>query len=170
LIQKIIIMQNATKKTNQFDLTNFFKDYSNFTGRTSRSDFWFFQAIIFVIDIVLSLLTGLIGQNIKLLNFTPGEIINIAFSLFILIPSYSISVRRLRDIGRSGYWILPSIITSIGALFPAILVFSLYSPIFLIIGSIYFLILLIFFLSPSQGGKNRFDKKNDISTEIESEK
>lgn len=64
--------------------------YAEFQGRSSRVEFWSFQIISFFIMIFLSAFFVF-----------PGVI----FQLVALIPSFSVWVRRLHDVGRSGWWI-----------------------------------------------------------------
>ena len=70
-----------------------FGNYANFS---SRSEFWWFTLFITLL---------------KLLVVAPGilKIIGLAASLIVLVPSVSIGVRRLHDVGRSGWWLLISI-------------------------------------------------------------
>lgn len=160
------------QKTNQFDTTNFFKNYANFTGRTTRADFWFFQEVIFVISSFISALTYFLESNIGM--YSLFSVISIGFSLFTFIPSLAISVRRLHDIGKSGYWLLPGVIMPFILLsaFPFILfaiIFTnstiLISSILVLLVLIYTLVLLIFFLMPSQKSKNRYDVESNIETQ-----
>ncbi len=65
-----------------------FQKYFEFSGRASRSEFWFF--ILFYI-IVSSALAG-----------ADGDILH----MIILIPLLAVTVRRFHDIGKSGWWIL----------------------------------------------------------------
>ena len=66
--------------------------YATFTGRARRSEFWWFSLATLLLGMVL----GLIG--IKILS----GIVNLA----LLIPSIAVGVRRLHDIGKSGWWYL----------------------------------------------------------------
>lgn len=81
------------------------RQYAEFYGRTSRQGFWMFFLIhasisIFIITVEISL--GLFGA------------IDIGYSVLTLLPQFAITVRRLHDTGRSGYWILLTIIPVIG--------------------------------------------------------
>jgi len=76
------------------------KKYADFTGRTTRKEYWMFILIYVIINIVLSVL-GL-------------ETISLLVSLGLLIPSISIAARRLHDTSRSGWWQLIAFIPIIG--------------------------------------------------------
>lgn len=75
----------------------FWKKYATFSGRASRSEYWWSYLAI----TLLSFGVGLIG-----LIPIVGAFINIAFSLAIIIPSIAIAVRRLHDANRSGWFLL----------------------------------------------------------------
>jgi uncharacterized membrane protein YhaH (DUF805 family) len=79
-----------------------------FSGRASRSEYWYFFLFFYISIIGLSVLIGW-GQNrygdgSPLLIFL--SIVLIVFFVWITIANLSLQVRRLHDIGKSGYWIL----------------------------------------------------------------
>ena len=88
------------------------KNWKNFSGRASRSEFWYFvlaSAILGAIIGGIELATGLI--SIENPNAT-GPLSSI-LNLLLAIPSISVTSRRLQDYGYSGWWQL-SYITVIG--------------------------------------------------------
>ena len=72
------------------------KKYTQFTGRARRTEFWFFFLVNAVISIALTFLFGLIKMHM---------LANI-FSLAILCPGIAVGIRRMHDIGKSGWFIL----------------------------------------------------------------
>ncbi len=77
-------------------------NWNNFSGRACRSEFWFFclaavlvQAIISIIEIA----TGMVD-----IESTEMGLLSIIFTLLILVPSISVTSRRLQDRGLSGWW------------------------------------------------------------------
>lgn len=75
-----------------------FKNYFQFEGRSSRGSYWYFSLFLLIVSIATAFFDAL---------FIPGNELSplsSLFSLATLIPSISISVRRLHDIGRSGWW------------------------------------------------------------------
>lgn len=64
-----------------------FKNYIRFNGRARRSEYWWF--VLFV-------------QVLTLVTWVPY--LGLAIGLATLIPSISLTTRRLHDIGRSGWW------------------------------------------------------------------
>ena len=88
------------------------KNWKNFSGRASRSEFWYFvlaSAILGAIVGGIELATGLI--SIENPNAT-GPLSSI-LNLLLAIPAISVTSRRLQDSGYSGWWQL-SYITVIG--------------------------------------------------------
>lgn len=68
------------------------KNYAVFTGRSNRQDFWFFVLFNAIIMIVLS--------------FIGIHILSRIYSLAVLVPSIAVGVRRMHDVGKSGWFIL----------------------------------------------------------------
>ena len=85
--------------------------WRDFAGRSSRREFWMYTLVIFIASIVLGVLDGfLFGAFEPVLE---GEVVVMpivsfsnAFSLITFIPGLSVSVRRLHDINRTGWWLL----------------------------------------------------------------
>lgn len=75
--------------------------YATFKGRASRSEFWWFYLFVILstwgANIVVSLVTG---------NPILGVYASMAVSLALWLPFWASSVRRLHDVGRSGWWLL----------------------------------------------------------------
>lgn len=83
------------------------KKYAVFSGRARRQEYWMFVLINMIISFVLGFVEGLLGG--------PG-IIGYVYALAILVPGIAVSIRRLHDTGRSGWWLLISFIPLIGAI------------------------------------------------------
>ena len=111
-------MINAYKK--------YWTNYFDFSNRTSRKDYWLFILMNIIVNIVLSFaIVKIFGYNIdiskissleelKLISRTTVGLINIIWYVINLIPSLSISVRRMHDINKSGWAILVLIIPLVG--------------------------------------------------------
>jgi len=72
------------------------QNYANFNGRARRSEYWYFVLFNFLISIVLGFIGGAIGF----------ELIGTLYSLAVLLPSLAVAVRRMHDVGKSGWFIL----------------------------------------------------------------
>lgn len=93
--------------------------YAQFDGRSTRSEFWYFLLASYLIMIVLGLLLGLGfylggGESSPLIWIFGGLLVLYAFA--IVIPSIAITIRRLHDSGKSGWWYLMCLIPYIGSL------------------------------------------------------
>lgn len=76
---------------------NMWKNFFNFSGKSNRPDFWWPVVVNIIINIALTIVTAIIP---------PLVFVSYIYSLAILIPSISITVRRLRDAGFHWAWIL----------------------------------------------------------------
>lgn len=88
------------------------KKYATFSGRSQRSEYWFYVLFYILISIGLSFIDNFTG------TFDADTGIGLLgglFSLALLIPSIAVSVRRLHDTSRSGWWLLIGFIPLIGS-------------------------------------------------------
>lgn len=99
------------------------KKYAVFQGRARRQEFWMFTLINFIISLILSSIDYMLGTGVL------GGI----YALAVLIPTIAVTVRRLHDTGRSGWWILIFLVPVVG-----------------------FIILLVFMVLDSQPGDNEY--------------
>jgi uncharacterized membrane protein YhaH (DUF805 family) len=93
------------------------KQYVDFNGRTARAPFWYYVLAYIVLYIAASILDGMFVGG----GFTPyggfyyhPQPFTGLLALALLLPGLGISVRRLHDIDRSGWWILIGIIPIVG--------------------------------------------------------
>lgn len=87
------------------------KKYADFSGRARRKEYWMFTLIAMLFHLSLMVIEAAIGFM--------G--ISILFSLFMLVPSLSILVRRLHDTNHSAWWLLIGLVPVCGAI--ALLIF-----------------------------------------------
>lgn len=109
-----------------------FKKYATFSGRASRSEYWYFALFNNMLIWIPIILAFIIDHDIV------SPILCVAALLYILavfIPGLAVAVRRLHDIGKSGSYYFISFIPYIGAF-----------------------ILLYFFCKPSEKGENMYGK------------
>ncbi len=94
------------------------KKYAVFSGRARRKEYWYFFLFNVLITIVLLVIDGMTGT----LNAEAGiGLLGGIYALAVLIPALAVSVRRLHDTDRSGWWLLIMLIPLIGVI--VILVF-----------------------------------------------
>ena len=81
-------------------ITSGFQNYVNFKGRAARSEFWYWALFAFLAGIVAGLIDLVLfgAAGISLLQNLVG--------LALFLPGLAVSVRRLHDIDRTGWWIL----------------------------------------------------------------
>lgn len=107
------------------------KNYVGFQGRARRKEYWMFVLFNAIVSIVLAIVESLTGLESMLTGL---------YSLAVLLPSLAVSVRRLHDTGRSGWWLLISLIPLIGAI-----------------------VLLVFTVQDSQEGENQYGPNPKLS-------
>ncbi len=100
------------------------KKYAVFDGRAARKEFWMFTLISLLITIGLSIVDNILGWTGTLSGL---------YTLAVFIPTLAVSVRRLHDIGYSGWWLLLCLVPFIGAL-----------------------VILVFWVMDSQTGANKY--------------
>jgi len=105
------------------------KKYAVFTGRARRKEYWYFFLFNIIISFVLGLIEGLLGMFPE----AHQSVLATLYSLAVLLPAIGVSIRRLHDTGRSGWWLLIGLIPILGAI-----------------------VLLVFMVQDSEPGDNRF--------------
>ena len=100
-----------------------FDHYVKFDGRASRPAFWWWVLFLLLVDVAANLIDLAIGV----------PIFSTIVGLGLLLPNLSVSIRRLHDTNRTGWWILIGLIPLIG-----------------------WIVLLVFYLQQSDAGENRF--------------
>ncbi len=83
------------------------KKYAVFSGRARRKEYWMFLLVHIIIVSVLGFLEGLAGILGSL---------NAIYGLAITIPTIAVSVRRLHDTDRSGWWLFIGLVPLIGGI------------------------------------------------------
>jgi uncharacterized membrane protein YhaH (DUF805 family) len=81
-----------------------FNHYVTFSGRAQRSAYWYWTLFVIIVSIVLNFIDVALG--------TAGLIGGLV-GLALLLPGLSVSIRRLHDLDRTGWWLL-IILTGIG--------------------------------------------------------
>ncbi len=104
------------------------KKYAVFGGRARRKEYWIFT--LFHILIVITL--GIVDVMLGLRSQSGIGLLGGLYGLAVLIPGIAVSVRRLHDTGRSGWWMLLSVVPPVG------------------------IVLLVFMAQDSQPGQNEY--------------
>jgi uncharacterized membrane protein YhaH (DUF805 family) len=86
------------------------KKYAVFDGRARRKEYWMFVLFNILFSMAAGILDSILG-----LDFRSGSgMIGSLYGLAVLIPSIAVAVRRLHDVGRSGWFLLINLIPIIG--------------------------------------------------------
>jgi uncharacterized membrane protein YhaH (DUF805 family) len=88
-----------------------FRQYAIFAGRACRSEYWWFWLFNVVVTIVALILDRAIFGGDPGISGSPLEMI---WNLVTLLPGLAVTVRRLHDVGRAGWWILLGIVPLVG--------------------------------------------------------
>ena len=80
-----------------------FQLYGVFSGRSTREEYWMFTLIYLIVYIALSIVAYFINSD--MFSLLLGIL-----SLAVIVPSISITTRRLHDVGHSGWWQLSPLI------------------------------------------------------------
>ena len=94
------------------------KNFANFSGRARRKEVWMFTLTNFIIAILICITASVLFMPFTMLCL-------LFFSMWSMIPSISLSVRRLHDTGKSGHTILISLVPIIGVIWLFILIYCL---------------------------------------------
>jgi uncharacterized membrane protein YhaH (DUF805 family) len=119
------------------------KKYTTFSGRARRQEYWMFvlfnvifRLVAFGLDNVLGTCFNVCGHNVGYGWFY------LIYNLAIIIPGIAVCIRRLHDVGKSGWFYLIGLIPLIGAIW-----------------------LLVLFCTEGQPGDNKYgaDPKQDVA-------
>jgi uncharacterized membrane protein YhaH (DUF805 family) len=105
---------------------NVLKNYINITGRTGRKEFWIFMLINLLISVIAQFIDRSLGLCFKMeigygLQVLPVGYIYAFYALATLVPTLAVQVRRLHDVGKSGWFIFMFLIPVIGAIWILVL-------------------------------------------------
>lgn len=102
--------------------------YCCFSGRASRSEFWFWTLGLAIAQVIIGMVLKMIGASLEITQVVSG-----LFTLAVILPNLGVAVRRLHDTGRAGGWIFINLIPFVGQI-----------------------LYIIWLCQPSQVGDNRF--------------
>ena len=101
------------------------QNYATFSGRARRSEIWYFALFNMIFAILAMVLDRVLGTTLKMGGFEmPYGYIYLLYVLVLFIPGLAVSVRRLHDVGKSGWMYLIVLIPIIGAIWLLVLFFT----------------------------------------------
>jgi len=83
-----------------------FKNFANYSGRASRSDYWYFYLFTLLINLPFKLLEHIDHELILILS--------VVTLIILIVPFISLQVRRYHDVGLSGKWFLLLLVIGLG--------------------------------------------------------
>lgn len=99
------------------------KNYVGFEGRARRREYWYFTLCNVLVALALAVIDSLMDSSL----------LTALYSLAVLLPGLAVTVRRLHDTGRTGWWLLVGLVPLVGGI-----------------------VLLVFVLLDSEPGTNRY--------------
>jgi uncharacterized membrane protein YhaH (DUF805 family) len=83
------------------------KKYAEFDGRARRKEYWMFALFNLLITLAIAVIEAIIGTS---------GFLGLIYALAVLLPAIAVSVRRLHDTDRSGWWLLIALVPIVGAI------------------------------------------------------
>ena len=128
--------------------------YVDFAGRCGRRTFWYYVAAYVVCYVVLAIVQGIFGTHV----------LTWLLSLALLLPGLGISVRRLHDTGRSGWWLLIGVVPGVllammsalalaGGAGASAFAFAMLLPILMLAAAA---LLIYWYVQPGTAGANQY--------------
>lgn len=81
-----------------------FSKYVTFSGRASRSEYWYFALFTVILMVIASVIDTAIGL----------EVFGLIVALALLLPTFAVAARRLHDRDKSAWWLLLYLLPLIG--------------------------------------------------------
>lgn len=97
------------------------KQYADFGGRARRSEYWYFTLFSTIFAILATILDNVLGIAIEGIGYGP---IYILYALAMFVPGLAVLVRRLHDVGKSGWMYFIALIPIIGSIWLLVLLFT----------------------------------------------
>jgi len=73
------------------------QNYAGFSGRSNKCEYWYFLLFNIIISFAVSFIGSLVGM---------GDLLDNIYSLAVFIPSIAVSIRRMHDVNKSGWYLL----------------------------------------------------------------
>ena len=102
------------------------RNYTGFTGRSTRSEYWYFALFNFIFAIAAMIVDNVLGTRITTDTINgafglPYGYVYLLYALAVIIPGLAVAVRRLHDVNKSGWFLLIAIIPIVGIIWLLVL-------------------------------------------------
>jgi len=120
---------------------SFWSHYSQFTGRSRRSEYWWIQLFLVLTNLAVAAIDlALMGGDVdRFIANGGGGIVGLIWILVTIVPALAVLVRRLHDTGKTGWWALIGFVPLIGGI-----------------------VLLVFTVLDSDAGENKFGESPKV--------
>jgi uncharacterized membrane protein YhaH (DUF805 family) len=133
------------------------KKYAVFSGRACRAEWFYFLLFSVLLTFIVSMVGAFFSvSTIDVESLAYLKWISLAIGVVLLIPSFSVTVRRLQDLNLSYFWVIPFVIGSILSLYTLIDMAGTQNARLSSISMLISIIYIIGFLRKGDAGKNRF--------------
>jgi len=104
---------------NRYFLDTIKQRYADFEGKATRSEYWYFLLFYLVISFILAIIdvyiiNAMLGMTLE--ESSKSRLLQFLFALAMIVPFLALGVRRLHDIGKSGWWMFIGLIPVFGTL------------------------------------------------------
>jgi uncharacterized membrane protein YhaH (DUF805 family) len=134
--------------------------YADFSGRASRAEYWWFVLALIVCYVIVNIVESLLGTN-RMIMGVYGPLLLLLW-LGTLVPQIAVSVRRLHDTNRSGWWmlLLAPYVVGLAMAGPALMSGSMTGlgmvGLVMMIGMVCAIVLLVFMVLAGTPADNRY--------------
>lgn len=103
------------------------KQYADFSGRARRTEYWMFILFNFIFACLAAVIDNLIGSTFHFTGIDGNTVpffygyVYLLYALVVLVPGLAVLVRRLHDVGKSGWMFLVAFIPIAGAIWLLVL-------------------------------------------------
>jgi len=134
--------------------------YADFSGRAPRAEYWWYVLAMIIVSVIARIIDSIVGMNVA----GPYGLLSLIVMLGLLVPNIAVSVRRLHDTNRSGWWILLPVVPyalAIAIAGPGIMAGSVgagigIAALFMFGGFICAIVLFVFMCLAGTPGENRY--------------
>jgi len=122
--------------------------YFDFHGRAGRAEFWNYIFVFFTITVIAEILVHVVSMAAMRMTFT-------AWSLGCFLPTVGVTIRRLHDLNRSGWWLITPLVPT----FLMLLLFFWFWPVTVLLAACMLgvtLYLLYLCIQPGTDAENRY--------------
>jgi len=101
-----------------------FQNYANFSGRARRSEYWYFRLVTSLLLIGFVIFGAMLSAILGDVGFPIAMVVFFLYLIASIIPSLAVTVRRMHDIGKSGWTMFVALIPFAGPIWILVLLIT----------------------------------------------